>query len=338
MGDLLEEALDDANIDLRKLYCCPKQDIDNWQNCAWYGKPGSCFDNHCPIGHSVQLSTNAYGGGEDCGIRLERSRVFCCDPAKGASPFLPVSLDKLFKDPPTGDDVDTDYELETDDTWGTGKAKVDDDEPSDAAFQFVVMASPDEIQTSLDRRDGSHWELNCDNTNDSQEAQTIQMVCTDISEDSNCYKIGLGHGVPGTILQMPSGCGPGKYAVAVEMTKSRNLILPRSLTRHLSHSPVVYDLTFDYDFSRVPRDMGDTQMRIDFSNEVGYWDEVVAAAVSKRKSKRSLDDFRGNHVRWLEEEFREDAHYGLVERSELHERWFGESRSGVVYRVSSKGY
>ncbi|KAI0877792.1 carbohydrate-binding module family 18 [Hypoxylon argillaceum] len=325
MGDLLEEALGDANIDLRKLYCCPKQDIDNWQNCAWYGKPGSCFDNHCPIGHSVQLSTNAYGGGEDCGIRLERSRVFCCDPAKGASPFLPVSLDKLFKDPPTGDDVDTDYELETDDTWGTGKAKVDDDEPSDAAFQFVVMASPDEIQTSLDRRDGSHWELNCDNTNDSQEAQTIQMVCTDISEDSNCYKIGLGHGVPGTILQMPSGCGPGKYAVAVEMTKSRNQILPRSLIRRLSHSPVVYDLTFDYDFSRVPRDMGDTQMRIDFSNEVGYWDEVVAAAASKRKSKRSLDDFQGNHVRWLEEEFRKDAHYGLVERSELHERWFGES-------------
>ncbi|KAJ8123757.1 hypothetical protein ONZ43_g362 [Nemania bipapillata] len=324
-GILLEDALDDANIHLRKLYCCPKKDIDNWQNCAWYGEPGSCFDNHCPIGHSVQLSTNAYGGGEDCGIRLERSRVFCCDPAKGASPFLPVSLDKLFKEPPTGDDIDTDYELETDDTWGTGKAKVDDDEPSDAAFQFVVMASPDEIQVSLDKRDGSHWELNCDNTNDGQEAQTIQMVCTDISEDSNCYKIGLGHGVPGTILQMPVGCGPGKYAVAVDMTKSKNQILPRSLTRRLSHNPVVYDLTFDYDFSRVPRDMGDTQMRIDFSNEVGYWDEVVAAAVTKRKSKRSLDDFQGNHVRWLEEEFREDAHFGLVGRSELHERWFGSS-------------
>ncbi|KAI1125321.1 carbohydrate-binding module family 18 [Nemania abortiva] len=324
-GLLLEDALDDANIQLRKLYCCPKADIDNWQNCAWYGKPGSCFDNHCPIGHSVQLSTNAYGGGEDCGIRLERSRVFCCDPGKGASPFLPVSLDKLFKNPPTGDDIDTDYELETDDTWGTGKAKVDDDEPSDAAFQFVVMASPDEIQVSMDKRDGSHWELNCDNTNDSEEAQTVRMFCTDVSENSNCHKIGLGHGVPGTILQMPAGCGPGKYAVAVDMKQSANQVIPRSLTRRLSHNPVVYDLTFDYDFSRVPRDMGDTQMRIDFSNEVGYWDEVVAAAASKRKSKRSLDEFQGNHVRWLEEEFREDAHYGLVARSELHERWFGES-------------
>jgi chitinase len=323
VGPLLEDALDEANIDLLKLYCCPKKDAENWDNCAWYGKPGSCFDNHCPTGHSVQLTDSDYGEGEDCGIRLERTRVFCCDPAKGASPFLPVSLDKLFKNPPEGDNVDTDFELETDDTWGTGKAKVNDDDPGDAAFQFIVMASPEELQVSLDKRDGSHWLLNCDEATDSEDAQTIRMVCTDVSENSNCYKIGLGHGVPGTILQMPKGCGPGKYAVAVDMTPSKKQLLPRSLRRSLSHKPVVYDLTFDYDFTRVPRDLGDTQMRIDFSNEVGYWDQVVAAAASKRKTKRSLDDVGGNHVRWLEEEFRQDAHSGLVARDDLHARWFG---------------
>ncbi|KAI1180783.1 carbohydrate-binding module family 18 [Nemania sp. FL0916] len=325
VGLVLEEALEEANIDLLKLYCCPKKDVSNWQNCAWYGKPGSCFDNHCPVGHSVQLTTNAYGEGEDCGIRLERSRVFCCDPANGQTPFLPVSLDKLFPNPPEGDDVDTDYELETDDTWGTGKAKVPDDEPSDAAFQFVVMASPEELQVSLDKRDGSHWLLNCENATNTEEAQTIKMICTDVSEDSNCHKIGLGHGVPGTILQMPPNCGPGKYAVAVDMAPSPHQILPRRLRRSLPHTPVVYDLTFDYDFTRVPRDVGDTQVRIDFSNEVGYWDEIVSAAVSKRKTKRSLDDVQGNHVRWLEEEYREDAHFGLVSRDELHARWFGSS-------------
>ncbi|GAP85921.1 putative glycosyl hydrolases family 18 protein [Rosellinia necatrix] len=323
VGLVLEEALDEANIDLLKLYCCPKKDASNWENCAWYGKPGSCFDNHCPVGHSVQLTTNAYGEGEDCGIRLERSRVFCCDPAGGQSPFLPVSLDKLFPNPPEGDDVDTDYELETDDTWGTGTAKVSDDEPSDAAFQFVVMASPEELQTSLDRRDGSHWLLNCENTTNVEELQKVKMICTDVSENSNCHKIGLGHGVPGTILQMPPNCGIGKYAVAVDMTPSPHQILPRRVRRSLSHRPIVYDLTFDYDFTRVPRDIGDTQVRIDFSNEVGYWDEVVAAAASKRKSKRSLDEFHGNHVRWLEEEYRDDAHFGLASRDELHARWFG---------------
>ncbi|KAI0595746.1 carbohydrate-binding module family 18 [Biscogniauxia sp. FL1348] len=324
VGLALEAALDDANTELLKLYCCPKDDIDNWQNCAWYGEPGSCFDNHCPVGHSVQLTDNAYGMGEDCGIRLERTRVFCCDPAEGQSPFLPVALENIFKDPPKGDGVDTDFDLETDDTWGTGKAKVGDDEPEDSAFQFIVLASPEELQVSLDKRDGSHWELlNCGDTTDSEEAQTIQMICTDISKNSNCYKIGLGHGVPGTILQMPRGCGPGKYAVAVDMSPSKNQILPRSLIERSGHRPVVYDLTFDYDFTRVPRDLGDTQMRIDFSNEPGYWDHIVSAAASQRKSKRSLEDVGGNHVQWLEEEFREDAHFGALDSHELHKRWFG---------------
>ncbi|KAI0203159.1 carbohydrate-binding module family 18 [Astrocystis sublimbata] len=322
-GNALVKALKDEGVYSWKYYCCPKKEINNWENCAWYGSPYSCFDNHCPTGHSVQLATDGDGGGAGC--NYFRARSFCCDPAGGQNPFLPVSLDKLFKDPPTGDDVDSDYDLETDDTWGTGKAKSKDDEPSDSAFQFVVLASPEELQVSLDKRDGSHWLLNCENTTDGQEAQTVKMICTDVSEDSNCYKIGLGHGVPGTILQMPPNCGPGKYAVAVDMTLSKDQILPRSLRRSLSHIPNVYDLTFDYDFTRVPRDNGDTQVRIDFSNEVGYWDEVVSAAASKRKgkAKRSLDEFQGNHVRWLEEEYRDDAHMGLVPRDELHARWFG---------------
>lgn len=325
-GLLLEDALREANIELRKLYCCPKADINNWQNCAWYGEPGSCFDNHCPVtGHSVQVTDNAYGFGEDCGIRLERTRVFCCDPANGASPFLPVALENLFENPPEGDDVDTDFELETDDTWGTGKSKSDDDQPGDSAFQFVVLASPEELQISLDKRDGSDWELmGCRDTTGSEEAQTIQMVCTDISDSSNCYKIGLGHGVPGTILQMPKGCGAGKYAVAVGMAPAKEQAIPNHIRRRLKHRAMLYDLTFDYDFSRVPRDLGETQMRVDFSNEPGYWDKVVAAAASKKKSKRSLDDVQGDHVLWLEEEFRDDLHFGgVADTAELHRRWFG---------------
>ncbi|ORY64854.1 glycosyl hydrolases family 18 protein-like protein [Pseudomassariella vexata] len=332
IGLLLEDALNEANIELLKLYCCPKDQIDSWQNCAWHGEEGSCFDNHCPTGHSVQLTDNAYGEGIDCGIRLERTRVFCCDPADNQSPFLPVELGKLFPSPPQGDNVDTDYELSTDETWGTSRDKNggDDDEPDNAAFQFVVLASPEELQVSLDKRDGSHWDLNCYDADPvSEEPQTIQMVCTDMSENSNCHKIGLGKGVPGTILQMPEGCGPGKYAVAVDMKMAEKQILPRKFGG-LAHKPIIYDLTFDYDFSRVPREEGqDTQMRVDFSNEPGYWDTIVAAAASKkRKSKRTLEDVGGDHVRWLEEEFRDDFHLnsGLFTR-EIHERWFG---SGII--------
>lgn len=326
-------ALGELSNDALKLYCCPKEEMDEWENCRWYGEPGSCYDNHCPIGHSVQLTDSPYGLGLDCFPRMERVRVFCCDPANGKPPFLPVQLDKLFPNPPEGDDGETEFELLTDDTWGSGSSKTSgDDDPNDAAFSFVVLTSPEELQISLDKRDGSRWELfNCDPNNNSEEAQTIQMVCTDPSENSNCNKISLGHGVPGTILQMPPGCGPGKYAVAKHMRPAKKQLLPRSLD-YLTHKPVVYDLTFDYDFSRVPRDLGKTQLRVDFSNQQGYWDNIVAAdANSKRKKKRahkrSLQDVGGNHVRWLEEEFRDDlgdVSSGGLTRRELEERWFGE--------------
>lgn len=326
-GEALADILDGIDMDLRKLYCCPPDMMKTWQNCDWHGEPGSCFDNHCDTGHQVQLASSAYGAGQSCAPRLERSRVFCCDPANGKSPFLPVPLDYLFPNPPTGDSVDSDYDLVIDDTWGTGHDETSDkDDPDNAAFGFWVMTSPEEIQVSLDRRDGSHWTLfNCDDAI-SEEAQTIQMVCTNTGDNSNCHKIGLGHGVPGTIVEMPSGqgCGPAKYAVAVSMEVSKNQTLPRHLRkRGLSkHIPVVYDFTFDYDWMRVPRDLGDTQVRVDYSNEVGYWDSVVDKA-ARKKQKRSLDDLGGNHRRWLEDEWRDDNHFGALSTEEMHKRWFG---------------
>ena len=215
------------------------------------------------------MSTNRYGLGQSCSPRLERERVFCCDPPDGEALFPPVSLDKLFKNPPTGDDIDLRFDLKVDNTWGDGEEDTpDEDDPDQAAVSFYIMVSPDEIQTSLNKRDGSHWELfNCND--DSDKEQTIQMICTDVSENSNCHHISRGAGVPGTILEMPKGCGPGKYAVAKDMVPSKNQTLPHHLyKRKYSHNPVVYDLTFDYRFDRVPREFGDTQLRVDYSNQV----------------------------------------------------------------------
>ncbi|WQF79589.1 Putative glycoside hydrolase family 18, catalytic domain, glycoside hydrolase superfamily [Colletotrichum destructivum] len=310
-GRLLLEVLDQLDLDTNKLYCCPEKDVERWKHCAWYGKPGSCFDGHCPDMKFVQLTDSYFGGGETCGIQLSRVRTFCCESA-GDPLFFPVPLGNLFEHPPDGDSVDTDFSLETDESSAGG-----DDDPNEAAFQFVVLASPEELQVSVDKRDGEH---------------TVSMVCTDFSEKSNCHKIGLGHGVPGTILQMPPGCGPGKYAVAKSMEPAQGddhvKLLPRRLAHLAPRKPVVYSLTFDYDFAHVPRDLGSTQMRIDFSNQDDYWDTVVAGSLSKKKrnlTKRTLADVGGNHVRWLEEEFRDGYHFGGLKKRDLHERWFGTS-------------
>ncbi|KAG7115614.1 Chitotriosidase-1 like protein [Verticillium longisporum] len=282
-GRVLLEVLDQLDLDTDELYCCPENDVDRWKNCAWYGKPGNCFDGHCPDMKFVQLTDSYFGGGETCGGQLSRVRTFCCESA--ADPlFLPVPLENLFEHPPDGDSVDTDFSLKTDDSSASG-----DDEPNEAAFQFVVLASPDELQVSVDKRDGSHWD-------------------------------------------MPPGCGPGKYAVAKSMEPADSddhvKLLPRRLAHLAPRKPTVYSLTFDYDFGRVPRDLGSTQMRIDFSKQDDYWDTVVAGSVSKKKrdlTKRTLADVGDNHVRWLEEEFRDDYHFGGLETRDLHERWFGTS-------------
>ncbi|KAH9209045.1 oviduct-specific glycoprotein [Leptodontidium sp. 2 PMI_412] len=300
-GEVLLQVLDALDLDTKKLYCCPKAEVNKWKNCAWYGKPGNCFDGHCPDMKTVQITDSYFGGSETCGIHLDRVRTFCCE-SDGEPLFLPVPLGNLFEHPPEGG-VDTDFTLETDKSSADG-----DTDPNEAAFQFV----------SLDKRDGSHWD-----------------------GEHRVRMIGLGHGVPGTILQMPKGCGPGKYAVAKSMMPSpgddHTNLLPRHLANLAPLKPVVYDLTFDYEFERVPRDLGSTQMRIDFSNQDDYWDTVVAGSVKKKRdlgldnnnntglARRSLADIGGNPVRWLEEEFRDDYHLNKIDKRDLHERWFGTS-------------
>ncbi|KAJ1325255.1 chitinase [Microdochium nivale] len=332
-GLVLLEVLDELDLDTKKLYCCPENELDKWKNCGWYGKPGSCFDGHCPDMKSVQLTDSFFGGGETCGIRFERRRTFCCE-SDGEPLFLPVPLKNLFEHPPSGGS-DTDFSLETDKSSANG-----DTDPNEAAFQFVVLVSPEELQVSLDKRDGSHWDVFDCHDSVTEGEHTVRMVCTDYTADSNCGKIGLGHGVPGTIVQMPKGCGPGKYAVAKSMVPSpgddHTNLLPRRLADLAPLKPVVYDFTFDYEFQRVPRDLGNTQMRIDFSNQDDYWNTIVAGSVNKKRDlgldgegaamrRRTLDDVGGNHVRWLEEEFRDDFHLNKIDKRDLHERWFGKS-------------
>ncbi|KAK7910554.1 hypothetical protein PG985_013035 [Apiospora marii] len=328
-GSSLMTALEKEELQGISLYCCPDPDLKRWNSCSWHGEPGSCFDAHCDANSQVQLTWSRAGGAEYCGGRFDRTRVFCCDAPEGENLFLPVALDRLFPSPPKGDDIQTNFDLKVDDTWGGAETGGSDDEPNDGTFQFYVLAAPDEIQTSLDKRDGSDWELfNCHDAT-SEQAQTVQMVCTDDSDTSNCHHIFKGLGAVGTIVQMPQGygCGPGKYAVVKSLEVAQNQTMPKRLEKRASlkrsSKPQVYDLTFDYDFRRVPRDFGETQLRVDFSNQEGYWDRVVDAPARKAK-KRSLASVGGNHKRWLEEEWRDDMHFGDLSRSELHKRWFGQ--------------
>lgn len=87
----------------------------------------------------AQLTDSYFGRGETCGIQLSRVRTFFCEPMGGPQ-SLPVPIEKLFASPLSGDNVDMDFSLETDETSNSEQS------PNDAAFQFVVLASPETLQ------------------------------------------------------------------------------------------------------------------------------------------------------------------------------------------------
>lgn len=186
--------------------------------------------------------------------------------------------------------------------------------------------------------------------------RTVKAVCSKPWDDSNCGEIFWGE-VATTVVKMPAGCGPGKYAVAVSMEPAKHQILPRHLEDELidkwgfkRKDAVVYDFTFDYDFGPIVR-RGDTNklIRIDYSDDPGYWANVVVAppskikrdddpelwvraveehAMARREVQLEVDrDHGGSWERYLDhrwsKERRETPHHEL---HELHKRWF----SGVL--------
>lgn len=82
------------------------------------------------------------------------SRAWCC-PSGEQSQFdqvSPVPLEWLFVDN-VSEDAEVDIEMKV-------QAEADENQdPNENGFGWVIMAGPEEYLTSLDKRDGSHWEL-----------------------------------------------------------------------------------------------------------------------------------------------------------------------------------
>ncbi|KAI6305470.1 hypothetical protein MCOR29_006649 [Pyricularia oryzae] len=126
-----------------------------------------------------------------------------------------------FEHPPEDKEANTKFDLKVDLTYGGSSAVPFSEDPNNSPFGFVIMVSPGAIQVTLDSRDGSHSEaIDCfDSVTEGD--HTVRMLCTNPSESFNCRKIHLGHGAPGTIIQMPDSCGPGKYAVAKTLSEAK---------------------------------------------------------------------------------------------------------------------
>ncbi|KAK0710667.1 hypothetical protein B0H67DRAFT_516214 [Lasiosphaeris hirsuta] len=346
-------------------WCCESEVIT--KNCFWTpqgtnkldmgdncNKITSCPPNYVEIGEDTVAEASSYSQIPDCippgpctGIYDDLldfifgpdsckpswgkpvPRKFCC-PANDLNiglDFLPVPLEYLFdyegRDPP--DDAITSYQIDID---ATGSAADDARDANGNAFGWHIISGPPGEVTSFDRRDDSHWALfGCDENMHEDHTHTVKAVCTDESDGSNCGHI-FRDGVATTVVQMPKGCGPGKYAIAVSMEPATDLEgVPKELIKHLEKrgipQPRVYDFTFNYDYSPIiKRGDPNKRIRIDYSDDAGYWANIVSAPPGRNIGSRA------EHMAWKREQQVEvDRYHGGSWESYLDHRWSVERRS-----------
>ncbi|KAJ6287495.1 hypothetical protein J3E71DRAFT_358329 [Bipolaris maydis] len=326
-------------------FCCDKG-IDT-SSCYWNegGDFPICSNSEFCSSTTSKIDQDQYGGPNgdgkgdsthECKYTIPQQQgiwswynadlAFCCN-TKGMGKEtinLPVPLKNLFPTPGPDSNTEKLY-IKIDQTMGGQITPGNSNDPDDHAFGFYIMSGPEEEITTVNKRDGSHWELfDCDNTI-SENRQTVKAVCTDSSANSNCdiiFKGGLEH----TVVEMPSDCGPGKYAVArkMELSTTHTHIRHKLEKRGLADA-LVYDFTFDYDFTTFEKRAGQSNVlvRIDYSDNPGYWDSIIEAPPGNQKRKRDLEIetiFGGNKKAWLEHTWRKEKrelHY-----TELHKRWW----------------
>lgn len=88
----------------------------------------------------------------------------------------------MFPKPPPKDTAHTEFKLKVDSTFGGAAPGAGfSNDPHNAEFGFFVLSSPEELQVSLDKCDGSHWEVFDCFESVSEEEQTVCMICDDFS-------------------------------------------------------------------------------------------------------------------------------------------------------------
>lgn len=204
-------------------FCCSEKVSDpkcHWEaKSYWEGINFHICDWTCSS-TEVDMGFHEYGGGDYCpystndgfdSYPVDMPKKLCCDRNALSIKIrtIPVDIKNLWEN--VDDRVDTDkqtWALNVDD-GDTGSAPDASLDPNNHAFGWHILSGPEDKVTSLDKRDGSDWELfDCDKISH-EGRQSAKMICMNNSNDHNCGVIWKGQ-VERTILEMPKNCGPGK--------------------------------------------------------------------------------------------------------------------------------
>lgn len=346
-------AQEDCTTGAMTPFCCGANSRVQGDSCAWFFDPDpdswdeslsgykTCWPSKkCPSDQSTDMGVHQIDAFMFPNIEEEAftcrdaqgllSARMCCDPddLRADLKLLPVPVENIFFQ----EDLDalpagstTEFGIQIDKTI----MQPDDpghSDPNANGFAWHIMDGPLDELSNLDKRDGAHWEVfDCD-TESHEGPQTAKIVCTDHSEDSNCHELWLG-GIETKVLKMPAGCGPGKYAMGLSLRAIENEPAPPHVTiRSLGKKPpTIYELAFDFDFSPLQRRDSNVLLRIDYSDNPGYWSEIVAAPAGQQKRDMHAEvehEHAGDWHGYLDRRFaRERRATPDADLNVLHERW-----------------
>ena len=134
--------------------------------------------------------------------------------------------------------------------------------------------------------------------------ETFYVYCSYPAGSQQCEDVWAG-GVEDTIIRLPNHVGEGPFARIVSMKPAgEDYALPSHHIQHRSldglHDNPVYELKIDYNFHLVRDDRGPVQIRVDYTNLLGYWKELTDSPHSKRSrvwGSAADDDFTMRHFR-----------------------------------------
>ncbi|KAJ5000686.1 hypothetical protein K4K48_002347, partial [Colletotrichum sp. SAR 10_66] len=136
--------------------------------------------------------------------------------------------------------------------------------------------------------------------------KTFQVYCNFPPGADECDAVWNG-GAEDTVIRLPDHVGEGPFARVISMMPvGIDYQLPKHHLQHRSldgiHDNPVYEVKVDYNFHLARQDRGLVQIRVDFTNLLGYWSELTdseADGNTARRAKKYIPDegFTMRHFR-----------------------------------------
>lgn len=267
----------------------------------------------------------------------------CCDPPSVWNKDWPIDPEKLWEEHFNNKDTDkavwsydTQYNHNDEDPYRADAHKIDGSD----AYGFMMLngkkeAVDDNFATTqtVVRREAAipNVKRNFVTTNRTlidavfdHHEEVFDVYCNFPPGSPQCESVWEG-GVEDTIISLPDHVGEGPFARVVSMELvAEDYTLPGHHLQHRAadglHDNPVYRVKVDYNFHLVRQDRGPVQIRVDYTNLLGYWREMTDSAPSR--IKRDEPSFNMGH-------FRE-----RVQRAEAHEKTLKKRRAPDVIKTT----